>query len=308
LSSKRGAVLAGDHLTILIFSRNSSNVKRYRIPRFVLALTLLVLPLLAFLAVYLGLEFVKRQNPALEITHLEGENTIQQKEVRFFSERIAGLQNRIAEMKEFDSKLRVIANLENRPNSLFGVGGPFPENVRERIWGQNALDNIAEQVQPDSISSGVESSHPKKEVRELGDFVHKRDGQLPHIPMVWPSRGWIIGDFGYRVSPLTGRPEMYEGIEISNSVGGPIIAPADGLVTTVGTDPKHGKMVVLSHGHGIVTRYGNLAQMDVKIGQKVRRGEIIGRIGNAGHSIGPHLYYEVRVNGIPINPRNYLYN
>jgi murein DD-endopeptidase MepM/ murein hydrolase activator NlpD len=101
---------------------------------------------------------------------------------------------------------------------------------------------------------------------------------------------------------------MHEGIEISNSLGAPVIAPADGLVTVTGSDSDHGRMLVLSHGHGIVTRYGNLDQMDVKIGQKIRRGQTIGRIGDRGRSVGPHLYYEVRVNGIPINPRNFLYN
>jgi murein DD-endopeptidase MepM/ murein hydrolase activator NlpD len=101
---------------------------------------------------------------------------------------------------------------------------------------------------------------------------------------------------------------MHEGIEISNSTGTSIVASADGLVTTIGTDPDHGRMVVLSHGHRIVTRYGHLEEVEVEMGQRVRKGHRIGKMGSTGLSIGPVLYYEVRVNGIPTNPTSYLYD
>jgi len=309
LKAKRGAVLTGDHITVLIFAKDSSSVRRFKLPRTVLTLILLVLPFLVFCAVILGLHAFKNPDHAVEIAALERENRAQQKEIRSFSEGIAGLQNRIAQMKEFDAKLRVIANLENRPNPFFGVGGPFPGDLRERIRSQNSLDTFARPGRPVSILSEEESYPIKQEERqELRDLVQEVDRHLPHVPSVWPSRGWIIGDFGFRTSPLTGRPEMHEGIEISNSLGAPIVASADGLVTTVGTDPEHGRMLVLSHGHGITTRYGNLSQMGVTVGQKVRKGQLIGKIGNTGRSIGPHLYYEVRAEGMPINPRHYLSN
>ncbi len=269
---------------------------------------LLILPFLVFCAVILGLHAFKNPDYAVEITALERENRAQQKEIRSFSEGIAELQNRIAQMKEFDAKLRVIANLENRPNPFFGVGGPFPGDLRGRTRSQSSLDTLARPGRPASILSD-EASHPiKQELQEVGNFVQEGDQYLPHVPSVWPSRGWIIGDFGFRISPLTGRPEMHEGIEISNSLGAPIVAPADGLVTMVGTDPEHGRMLVMSHGHGITTRYGNLSEMGVTVGQKIRKGQLIGRIGNTGRSIGPHLYYEVRAEGMPINPRHYLSN
>lgn len=299
--------MAGNYLTILIFKRNSSNVKRFKIPKFILRLMVLALPPLIVWAVILGLNFFHNPKHASIISQFQEKNKIQQKEIRFFSERIVGLQNQIAQMKEFDSKLRVIANLENLPSSFFGVGGPLPEDLRERMRSQQSPDAFARPMKPASIPSVSETSSGEKDLRQVGGLVHKVGGQLSHVPSVWPTRGWIIGDFGYRVSPLTGHLQMHEGIEISNSLDTPIVAPADGLVTTIGSDPDHGKMVVLSHGHGIVTRYGHLSQVDVEIGQKVGRGQTIGKMGNTGRSIGPHLYYEVRVNGIPIDPRNFLY-
>jgi len=209
-------------------------------------------------------------------------------------------------MKEFDSKLRVIANLENQPSSLFGVGGPFREDLREKMRSEQSPDAAGGSMQRALISSVSETYPTERDPRKLRGLAHKAGGQLSHVPSVWPARGWIIGDFGSRISPLTGHLQMHEGIEISNSLGTPIVAPAVGLVTTAGTDPDHGKMVVLSHGYGIVSRYGHLSHVDVKIGQKVERGQTIGKMGNTGRCIGPHLYYEVRVNGIPIDPKDFL--
>lgn len=305
---KRGAVLAGDHFTILIFSRNSANVKRYRVPKLILRSLVLLIPLLIILAVVLGLNFLYNPKHASVIAQFEEKNRIQHQEIRFFSERISELQNRIAQMREFDSKLRVIANLENLPSAFLGVGGPLREDLRERMRIQQSPDVLARPMQPASIGLVPETRPPEKDAQRWAGLVNRGGNQLPHVPLVWPTRGWIIGDFGCRISPLTGHLQMHEGIEISNSLGTPILAPAVGLVTTVGTDPNHGKMVVLSHGHGVVTRYGHLSEVDVKIGQNVRRGQRIGKMGNTGRSVGPRLYYEVRVNGVPIDPRSYLYN
>jgi len=300
--------LAGDHFTILIFSKNPSNVRRFKVPKFVLGPVLLVLPALMVWAIVLGLNVYHDQNHPTLVAQLQEENQIQRREIRLFTERIAELQNRIVQMREFDSKLRVIANLENLPTAFFGVGGPLPQDLREKIWSQQSSDAVARPTQPVSIPSVPKARPDEKDAQEMGGWVQRTGGQLPYVPLVWPTRGWIIGDFGYHISPLTGELQMHEGIRISNSLGTSIVAPADGLVTTVGSDPEHGRMVVLSHGHGIVTRYGHLGQVDVEIGQKVQRGQPIGKVGNTGHSIGPHLYYEVRVSGIPIDPRHYLYN
>jgi len=269
---------------------------------------MLALPPLIVLAVILSLNFFHNPKHSSLIAEFQEKNRIQRQEIRFFSEEITQLQNRIAQMKEFDSKLRVIANLEHIPSSLFGVGGSLPDDLRERIRSQQGPDTITMPMHASSIPSIPETCPDDRDLQESGRMVHRAKGELPHLPSVWPSRGWIIGAFGCRVSPQTGQFQMHEGIDISNSLGTPIIAPADGLITTIGTDPDHGRMVVLSHGHGIVTRYGHLDEIEVKIGQKVRRGQMIGKMGNTGYSIGPHLYYEVRVNGIPTDPRRYLYD
>ncbi len=259
-------------------------------------------------AVILGVNLFNKPAQPGRITQLQEKNTIQQKEIGFFSEKIVEVQNQIAQMKEFDSKLRVIANLDSVPSPFFGVGGPLPDDLRERMGRQYGPEASASPGQPDSIPSILQARPPEKDLRQREGHAPGSTVHLSHVPSIWPSPGWIIGDFGFRVSPLTGQLQMHEGIEISNSLGTPVVAPTDGLVAAVGTDPDHGKMVVLSHGHGIVTRYGHLGEVDVEVGQKVRMGQAIGKMGNSGFSIGPHLYYEVRVNGVPTDPRNYFHN
>ena len=305
---KRGAVLAGDHLTILIFSRNSSNVRRYRIPKWVIRLGAVVCPVLIVLAGILGVSFFRSPHHASLIERFQTENKAQQSQIRVLSESIAQVQNRIAQMKEFDSRLRVIANLEHMPSSLFGVGGPLSNNIREKIRSRQGLEPTIGSLESSSSLSTPQDRPDHRERHVLHGLVHKASDSWPHIPSLWPTQGWIIGGFGCRFSPESGHYELHEGVEISNSSGTPVVAPADGLVTTIGTDPTYGKMIVMSHGHGVVTRYGHLGGVDVTLGEKIQRGRVIGKMGSTGHSIGPHLYYEVRVNGIPTDPRNYLYN
>ena len=85
-----------------------------------------------------------------------------------------------------------------------------------------------------------------------------------------------------------------------------VTAPADGIVTYTGIDPSLGEMVVIDHGYGVVTRYGHLQSRAVRLGQRVSRGHVIGKMGNSGRSTGPHLHYEIQIDGIPVNPRRYI--
>jgi len=145
-------------------------------------------------------------------------------------------------------------------------------------------------------------------LRELEGLLQNKRVLLTHTPSLWPTRGWLTSGFGYRISPFTGLRQRHEGIDISNRIGTPIIAPADGVVTNIGREWGFGKILVISHGFGFITRFAHLDRIDVKIGQKVKRGEEVAKMGSTGRSTGPHLHYEVRVNGVPVNPLKYILN
>ena len=125
-------------------------------------------------------------------------------------------------------------------------------------------------------------------------------------PNLWPVEGPITGSFGERIDPFNGEGAFHSGVDIGSSYGTKIIAPADGVVIATEVMGGYGKAIMIDHGNGISTRYGHLSGYAVTTGQRVSRGDVIGYVGESGRSTGPHLHYEVRINGTPVNPYKYL--
>jgi murein DD-endopeptidase MepM/ murein hydrolase activator NlpD len=146
----------------------------------------------------------------------------------------------------------------------------------------------------------------EQESRELKSYFEDQQALLASAPSIWPVRGGVTSDFSVRLDPFTGERVTHEGMDIATSLGTPVHAPADGTVVFAGIEGGYGHVLVLDHGYGLKTRFGHLSRIDVKIGDKVHRGDAIAAVGNTGRSTGPHLHYEVRVNGIPDNPRKFI--
>ncbi len=144
------------------------------------------------------------------------------------------------------------------------------------------------------------------DVQSLTTALLDQRDYLDSMPTLKPTNGWYTSGFGLRNSPFTGKPTMHEGLDLANHVGSPIVAPAAGIVTFSGTRPGYGNLVTLDHGYGIQTQFGHVSRMYVKVGEKVKRGQKIAAVGNTGRSTGPHAHYEVRVNGIPVDPYYYI--
>lgn len=130
---------------------------------------------------------------------------------------------------------------------------------------------------------------------------------LDGIPQVMPADMRMISSgFGYRSDPFTGSAAMHSGLDFRGRIGAPIHAAADGKVTFVGTKSGYGKVVEISHGNGMMTRYAHMSAWRARVGQRVAAGEVIGAIGSTGRSTGPHLHFEVRINNRAVNPRPFL--
>jgi murein DD-endopeptidase MepM/ murein hydrolase activator NlpD len=142
----------------------------------------------------------------------------------------------------------------------------------------------------------------------LFKYLNDQQNLLASTPAVRPCQGWTTSRFGYRKSPFTGRREFHKGLDIANRIDSPIIATADGVIAYSGAKGLFGKMVAIDHGHGMVTRFGHINKILVKRGQAVKRGDIIALMGNTGRSTGPHVHYEIHLNGIPVNPEKYILN
>ena len=139
-------------------------------------------------------------------------------------------------------------------------------------------------------------------------YLDDQKSLLASTPAISPAKGWITSRFGYRKSPFTGRKEIHKGLDIASRMKTPVQATADGVIVFCGSKGFMGKVVVIDHGHGMVTRYAHLHKTLKKKGDRVKRGDRIGLIGNSGRSTGPHLHYNVRLNGISVNPEKYILN
>jgi murein DD-endopeptidase MepM/ murein hydrolase activator NlpD len=157
------------------------------------------------------------------------------------------------------------------------------------------LENLETEIAMTSLSQ-----------QELSDFLKKQKSLLTCTPSIRPTKGWLSSPFGYRISPFTNQREFHKGVDIATRIGTPVVATADGLVVSAGREGHYGNMVTINHGYSLKTRYGHLHKFRVKKGAQVKRGQIIGEVGRSGRCTGPHLHYEVHLDGVPVNPLRYV--
>jgi murein DD-endopeptidase MepM/ murein hydrolase activator NlpD len=143
-------------------------------------------------------------------------------------------------------------------------------------------------------------------IHALDQYLLDKESFLNSTPTILPADGWITSYFGQRISPYLGKLKMHEGLDVGAPYGTPVNAPADGIVTFSGMKAGFGKFVQIDHGYGIETIYAHNQNLYVRPGQKVKRGNLLSAVGNTGHSTGPHLHYEVRVNGIAVDPLYFI--
>jgi murein DD-endopeptidase MepM/ murein hydrolase activator NlpD len=136
--------------------------------------------------------------------------------------------------------------------------------------------------------------------------VERRQALAAATPSIWPVTGWLSSPYGGRRDPFTGGTDFHPGLDISAPQGHPVLAPADGVVSSASISGNYGNLVVLDHGFGILTKYGHLSRFGVMNGQTVRRGDVIGYVGSTGRSTSPHLHYEIWINGKLTNPLRLL--
>lgn len=144
------------------------------------------------------------------------------------------------------------------------------------------------------------------DIHQLDQYLLDKDSFLKSTPTLLPAQGWITSYYGPRKSPFSGRVKMHEGLDIGARPGTSIIAPADGVVTFSGIKPGFGKFVQIDHGYGVESIFAHAQKLVIKKGELVKRGEVLAKVGNTGYSTGPHLHYEVRVNGTPVDPLYYI--
>jgi murein DD-endopeptidase MepM/ murein hydrolase activator NlpD len=138
--------------------------------------------------------------------------------------------------------------------------------------------------------------------------VDKRNQLAAATPSIWPTHGWLSSTTGNRSDPFTGEKDYHPGLDISADKGDPVYSTANGKVVNASAAGNYGNLVIVDHGYGLETRYGHLSAFKVKVGQDVKRGDLLGLVGSTGRATGAHLHYEVRANGRILNPLQLLLN
>jgi murein DD-endopeptidase MepM/ murein hydrolase activator NlpD len=191
---------------------------------------------------------------------------------------------------------------------------PRREGAAWELAGANAEDAQATQLPP-SIQQTLRLSAQLRARLTLQDAsmaslrkaAEENQDELRHVPTLRPTRGHVLSGFGYRKDPIQGGIQFHPGLDFHGQFGDKIFAVADGTVITSGfSNGGYGLEVEIDHGFGYVTKYAHLSKTKVKVGQAVKRKDVIGYIGNTGYSVGPHLHYEVIKNGVRLDPMDYV--
>lgn len=232
----------------------------------------------------------------------------QRMQIQTFAQDINELKSSLMSLNDFEQKIRIMANLEHKPEqaSLFAIGGSLPDDLDPDISLNQDHDRLMRQMHEHMQQVEQATSVQEKSFTTLLKSLESKRNILAATPSLRPTVGWISSNFGYRVSPFTGRREFHRGLDIATRQGTPVIAPADGVITYAAKKWLIGNMITIDHGYGTLTRYGHLHKLIKKKGEHVKRGDVIALVGNTGRSTGPHLHYEVRLNGVPVNPVKYI--
>jgi murein DD-endopeptidase MepM/ murein hydrolase activator NlpD len=265
------------------------------------------LVLLAVLVDYARMSVIRGRYKALRVETADQRSTI-----AGYEKSIGELQTKISNLESYAKKLNVMAGLKS-PDVLTapaGVGGGAPDDepVPEAEPPAEApASNGPAVIEPGTIRTlSQKALSIENNLTSLLSFFESDSLRLASTPSIMPAAGWIASVFGHRNDPFTGAWTMHWGIDISTNIGNPIMATADGIVIKVQTDKYLGKNVTISHGNGFTTIYGHMSNFAVTAGQKVKRRDIIGYIGQTGKAAGPHVHYEVFKDGKRVDPRNFL--
>jgi murein DD-endopeptidase MepM/ murein hydrolase activator NlpD len=274
---------------VLLVHGDGSRALRFRVPRALIYGTFgLVGGMVGFFGVYVVLQ-------AGELAALRRRTDVQREVLQAYQSKVATVRGELAAWRKLHDDMATA--VAATPSATSGVAAPSALSVATPI-------RPAPWAELDLLDRTVNEEGPR--VRALEQSVRRAGDLIQALPLRWPVRGPIKSSYGLRQSPWTGRPEQHDGVDIGSSPGTPIAAPAAGKVVRAGSGPDFGRHVVIDHGNGVRSLYGHMKQLDVKAGQEVDQGQVIGLVGSSGKSTGPHLHYEVSVNGKPVDPRSFM--
>ena len=296
--------------TIVVANRQSGVVRRFTIR---LVPTLFAVVLVFSLPVLVGMGAASKAKS--DVSQLYAMAAALQVENASFKGATEALSGQIQALQSTISDLGAKSALDP---SLQLAMDKLPAIVKSRAMGMGGASTQASAVGP--LMPGLRSPEDtfgllrevleglESRLRSVQTDLDNRNALAAATPSIWPAHGWLTSTVGHRQDPITGEREFHEGLDIAADRGSRVFSTADGKVIQASYEGGYGNLVVVDHGYGLETRYGHLSAYRVGVGAQVKRGDLVGLVGSTGRSTGPHLHYEVRVNGRLLNPLHLLLN
>jgi len=292
--------MAKKFYTVIVVPHAKAKFHKLKVPYNSL-IGLVVLAVGLFVALgFLGWRFMSVQRQSAELLGLRQENFLLKRENEQTRRITSDIEGRLAQFQDTVSQFKIMFGVQSESSS--GVGDM---EVMEKPPADDPITRHAAFSYQARLKAGAEAL--AAELDGLRESVEEKSITWRHTPSTSPLRnGFISSGFGMRTDPFTGKRVFHPALDISSWYWEEVYAPADGLVTRTERSRGSGLFIELSHGYGYTTVYAHLKKWNVKEGQKIGRGDVIGYVGNTGRSTGPHLHYEVRYQDRPVNPRKFM--
>jgi len=290
-----------NYLTIMFVPRKDGRIIRFELSALFLkfvGLTLLVLGLTSA-GVFFDYMLIREKSKI----HKELENSLmmQRITIQHIGNTLQQKRSKLDDFEQFDRKLRLISGLQESTRIRYIGGSGNPGEIESQsMVHQNHIPTQLKKLDLDTKLREISFF-------QLRAYLQEQRDKLARTPSIAPTSGYISSRFGMRKDPFTGNSKFHGGLDFSTREYTPVYAPADGVVDNTWFDRDLGMFLVIDHGYNVVTRYGHLAKYEVSAGRKVKRGDLIARVGNTGRSTAPHLHYEILINDQYVDPEKFIF-
>ncbi len=325
------------HFTIMIIPHSDKSSFSVRMPIYIFQGIAVVLVIALIFGINFAGSYLSLREEVAEVEELRAIKREQREKIDQFAKETEKLNQKVNQLSETADKVREILDMEDverleeveakeaykdkladqveREDKDYtgGYKTPFHSGT---VLGTSSNPGQNEPYSSASCTADRAGSNlrhlfaelPAKQVDldELKEAAVEKEEERKHTPKKWPAKGEVTSGFGHRRNPLTRAQEFHEGIDISGDRGDPVVAPANGQVVYRDYRGGYGNLLIIDHGYGYRTHYAHLSEFKVEEGAQIKRGDLIAKIGTTGFSTGPHLHYEIHMNGEPVDPMRFL--
>jgi len=309
-------------LTFMVIPGKNLGVRKFTVPTFLIKTVFFIVFLVASLLFLFTFDYLQLSSKIAENKRLRGENYKLRQDMQAIKNKVDSMETTLERMRNYAKKLQILTGQGEKsfPSQPFSNEGEFiraPAGKKRSMLdeGGGKLTPMIQENQSSNTTEAwaekialIETSSQELEYRLslLQVRLYAQRALLASSPTLMPIAGSLSSSFGYRRHPYDGSYRLHAGVDIAADPGTPVRAPGDGMVIFSGFKEGYGKVIVIDHGQGVRSLFGHSSKLFVNSGVKVRRGEKIAEVGMTGRSTGPHLHYEVRKNGVPVNPSTFF--